>query len=504
MTRDLTLSLSWVQVCPRRHCSLGHSRAFRYGKRQNDQWSGFYIPHSLTRIWIPVTVSLPLLAHPSRMRAPSALQRHMIPRRAWLWVVVVVVLLLEEMGAAAAAATDSALTTTTTTTRRFARQGPVLTVRVPDPSSTAGAARSADATTGSNSNNILAALEPSVTYAIASQQPPLPHWLPALKSLSAGIGYQYQHFSSARPLQRVVHSRDQPESSNDAHQPTHRRRRRRRRWVTPAVPTALPLRPSWLETCAKWQFKALPNIVWQLQPRHDWSSTSANTEMATTSVVASATRGAQSLVTRWSRHHHQVDAAHHPRAESSSSSTTNPTSTAGGGWGLEAVRASLYWSLPLASLASIRITPQLSLNNERAKRGLLSCHVEAVTGGMGRTVATLALSTVKPTLSVQYQPDAYNWISPSIDLYTGHMQYQWIMALPNQSGSLHTTVDPATAITVTWTDHSRTGETSSGGSSSTGGGGGSTWVTDICIPLTGTSSLRNLAADIRVRRQFRF
>jgi hypothetical protein len=444
-----------------------------------------------------------LLAHPSKMRAPSALQRHMIPRRAWLWVVVVVVvLLLEEMGAAAAAAaaaTASATTTTTTTTRRFARQGPVLTVRVPDPSSTAGVAQSADAT--SNSNNILAALEPSVTYAIASQQPPLPHWLPALKSLSAGIGYQYQHFSSASPLQRVVHSRGQPESSNDAHQPTHRRRRR---WMTPAATAALPLRPSWLETCAKWQFKALPNIVWQLQPRHDWSSTSANTEMATTTVVASATRGAQSLVTRWSRHHNQVDAAHPPRAESSS--TTNPTSTAGGGgWGLEAVRASLYWSLPLASLASIRFTPQLSLNNERAQRGLVSCHVEAVTGGMGRTVATLALSTVKPTLSVQYQPDAYNWISPSIDLYTGHMQYQWITALPNQSGSLHTTVDPATAITVTWTDHSRTGETSSGSSSSsTGGGGGSTWVTDICIPLTGTSSLRNLAADIRVRRQFRF
>jgi hypothetical protein len=176
---------------------------------------------------------------------------------------------------------------------------------------------------------------------------------------------------------------------------------------------------------------------------------------------------------------------------------------------LDAVRASLYWSLPLASLASIRITPQFSFHNskERAQRGLLSCHVQAVTGGMGRTVATLALSTVKPTLSVQYQPDAYNWISPSIDLYTGHMQYQWIMALPNQSGSVHTTVDPATAITVTWTDHSRgpTDETSSGAGAGGGGGStGSTWVTDICIPLTETSSLRNLAADIQVRRQFRF
>jgi hypothetical protein len=445
------------------------------------------------------------------MRAPLGLQMHASAQSAWLLLVVVavsaVLSLQVVVGAAAAASASASATTTTTTTassstlstRRFARQGPVLTVTVPDPSFSG--TKSTDGGT-SNTNNILAALEPTVTYAIASQQPPLPLWLPALKSLSAGIGYQYQHVASR------VTRKHQPESNNDSQET----RRRRRRWMTPATATtaALPLRPSWLETCAKWQFQSvLPNVVWQVQPRHDWS-TSTSTE-ATTSVVASATRGAQSLYARWShRRRHPMDAEKSSSKTTPTSSSTTTTAAAtgnGAGWGLEAVRASLYWSLPLASLASIRITPQLSLrDSERTKRGLVSCQVEAVTGGMGRTVATLALSSVKPTLSVQYQPDAYNWIAPTIDLYTGHMQYQWILALPNQSGSLHTTVDPATAITVTWTDRSRShhADETASGSSGTGDGGSSTWVTDICIPLTGTSSLRNLAADIRVRRQFRF
>jgi type II secretory pathway pseudopilin PulG len=439
-----------------------------------------------------ITKDLLAHTHAQRMRVRAAVISLL------LQVVVVVV-------GAAAATTAAAATATSTTssTRRFARQGPVLTVTVPaDPSFSGTKSADLGTTTTTGNSNILGALEPTVTYAIASQQPPLPLWLPALKSLSAGIGYQYQHVSP-----RILARPNEPESNDNNSQDA---RRRRRRWMTPTTTAALPLRPSWLETCAKWQFQTvLPNVVWQVQPRHDWS-TSSSTE-STSSVVASATRGAQSLYARWSRRRHPMDFAEKSSSKTtptSSSTTTTAASTGDAGWGLEAVRASLYWSLPLASLASIRITPQLSLqksSSERAKRGLVSCQVEAVTGGMGRTVATLTLSSVKPTLSVQYQPDAYNWIAPTIDLFTGHMQYQWIMALPHQSGSVHTTVDPATAITVTWTDRSRSQQTDETTSSAgDGSGSSSTWVTDICIPLTGTSSLRNLAADIRVRRQFRF
>ena len=118
----------------------------------------------------------------------------------------------------------------------------------------------------------------------------------------------------------------------------------------------------------------------------------------------------------------------------------------------------------------------------------VSCQIEAVTGGKGRTVALLNLEYEKPTLAVQYQPDSRNWIRPVVDLYTGRMEYQWILALPG-GGSLHTNVDPSTAITLVWTDHSRAG---------------GTWVTDVRIPIPegGTTRLRHLTADVRVRRQF--
>ena len=84
-------------------------------------------------------------------------------------------------------------------------------------------------------------------------------------------------------------------------------------------------------------------------------------------------------------------------------------------------------------------------------------------------------------------------IAPEISLYNAKIVYQWNVAL--NSGSIRTKVDPTDSVYVTWTDHS-----ASGGGGSVGGG---KWVTDFRLPLVGTS-IRALAADVRVRRQFSF
>ena len=62
------------------------------------------------------------------------------------------------------------------------------------------------------------------------------------------------------------------------------------------------------------------------------------------------------------------------------------------------------------------------------------------------------------------------------------------MAL-GDSGSIKTSVDPTSAIQVTWTDRSMNGK----------------WVTDFRLPLSNSvNDGRPLATDIRVRRQFMF
>ena len=76
-------------------------------------------------------------------------------------------------------------------------------------------------------------------------------------------------------------------------------------------------------------------------------------------------------------------------------------------------------------------------------------------------------------------------ISPEISLKTGKIVYQWNVNL--ESGSIRTKVDPTKAIDVTWVDRSMNGK----------------WVTDFKLPLVGTT-LKALAADIRIRRQFSF
>lgn len=85
--------------------------------------------------------------------------------------------------------------------------------------------------------------------------------------------------------------------------------------------------------------------------------------------------------------------------------------------------------------------------------------------------------------------DLHNWqrniISPEISLHTAKIVYNWNIRL--ESGSIRTKVDPTEAIHVTWTDRSMNGR----------------WVTDCSLPLKGTS-LKALAASVRVRRQFTF
>jgi hypothetical protein len=78
-----------------------------------------------------------------------------------------------------------------------------------------------------------------------------------------------------------------------------------------------------------------------------------------------------------------------------------------------------------------------------------------------------------------------NTIAPEISLYDARILYQWNIAL--DSGSIRTKVDPTSDVCVTWTDRSMNGK----------------WVTDVRLPLTGTT-LSALAADVKVRRQFNF
>jgi hypothetical protein len=164
---------------------------------------------------------------------------------------------------------------------------------------------------------------------------------------------------------------------------------------------------------------------------------------------------------------------------------------------LEAVRGSFALNLPYVSVSQVRITPSLEMEgrpphqpHQLPQRGDWACQIEAITGGYGRTRAVLNLEWNAPTLSVIHQLDSRNTIAPTINLYNARIVYQWNCLL-GRSGmsSVRTRVDPTSAIDITWTDHSE--------------GGGGSWVTDVKLPLEATT-LQKLAADIRIRRQFRF
>ena len=222
--------------------------------------------------------------------------------------------------------------------------------------------------------------------------------------------------------------------------------------------------PSWIETTAKFDFPDLCQL--QVQPSHELSS-------STTNVLLQLSRGAHYA---WAKvlHHHND---HHTLR-------------------LGTAQASALVRLPLASLAAVRISPTWNSNNNNNnnnnsnvvaphhRRGEITCDVEAVTGGPGRTRAVLHLEYEHPTLAVQYQPTPRHLIRPVLDLFSGKMVYQWILAL-QKGGSLQVLVDPERDVTMQWNDPS---------SSNRG-----VWLTNVRVPLE-----QPWRVDVRVRRQFAF
>lgn len=146
---------------------------------------------------------------------------------------------------------------------------------------------------------------------------------------------------------------------------------------------------------------------------------------------------------------------------------------------IDAIQGSTVIHLPYTQVSSLRITPKIDSE--------FSCRVEATSGGMARTKTVLNLEYQNPTLAVVHQLDDRNTVAPEISLYDAKITYQWDLDL-GQGSSLRTKVDPLADIRITWTDQSVHG---------------GSWVTDMRLPLEGTT-VQALAADVRVRRQFRF
>lgn len=283
---------------------------------------------------------------------------------------------------------------------RFGTNGPVLTITLKDPQQGNDPPRWLD----------LSALRPTLLWGVSSQQPPLPNWLPSLRSLSATVGYQYKGEGS---IQQVL--------------------------------------PSSLEAVARF---SQPLGELQVQPSYEPKTGKKN-------LLVQISRGASYTLAKFNNRQKNL---------------------------LETFKASILFPLPYASVSSLRLTPALDRTRGRsAFKDAWSCTIEGITGGAARTKAVLQVNRENPTLAVVHALDDRNTISPEISLYTAKIVYQWNVNLGNGS-SLRTRVDPTSAIHVTWTD------------TSTGGG---LWVTDAKLPLEGTT-VQALAADVRVRRQFRF
>lgn len=152
----------------------------------------------------------------------------------------------------------------------------------------------------------------------------------------------------------------------------------------------------------------------------------------------------------------------------------------------ESVNTSALFYMPFATLSTLRLSPSLDLRQELMK-DRFALAIEAVTGGAGRTKAILNLRAKDPTLSMVYALSDNNVIAPEIHLKDAKILYQWSVKW-NNGATLHTRVDPTHSIDINWTDQS-----TSGGK----------WITDIRLPLEGTS-IRGLSAEVKVRRQFAF
>jgi len=149
---------------------------------------------------------------------------------------------------------------------------------------------------------------------------------------------------------------------------------------------------------------------------------------------------------------------------------------------LEAIKGNFMFQLPGSlPLTTIKVSPAINfLQNNHP-----SVTIEGMTSS-GRTKALLNFQRNRsPTLTVVHALDDKNIISPEISLYDAKIVYNWDVIM--QSGSIRTTVDPTEAIDIQWTDQSMDGK----------------WVTDINLPLKGTS-LKALTPNLKLRRQFSF
>ena len=137
--------------------------------------------------------------------------------------------------------------------------------------------------------------------------------------------------------------------------------------------------------------------------------------------------------------------------------------------------------LPFTALSSLTVTPTYNIASSIYPFSL------QMTGESGsKTSAVLSLNVEDPRLSLIHQLDERNVVAPEISLHTAKIMYNWTMQLP--SGILRAKVDPTTAIQVSWIDKAGSGR----------------WVTDFKLPLEGSHNGGQLAADIRVQRQFIF
>ncbi|KAI2493843.1 hypothetical protein MHU86_20682 [Fragilaria crotonensis] len=274
---------------------------------------------------------------------------------------------------------------------RFAISGPVLTITLKDPDAEGGGTPTKWAD--------LSALRPTAQWSVQSRDPPLPHWLPLLKSIRASLGYS--HAEGGLP------------STVDS----------------------------------EWRFAKDGYGDLDIQPSYHFK------QKRTTCIIQATKGNTASIIAKV---------------------------TFGGKRILEGIKGNFMLNLPSSiSVSALKVSPSFDFT-----RNTPSCTLEGITGS-GRTKAILNLQYEEPTLSVVHAIDERNVISPEISLHTAKIVYNWNIRL--ESGSIRTKVDPTEAIHVTWTDRSMNGR----------------WVTDCSLPLKGTS-LKALAAKVRVRRQFTF
>lgn len=294
---------------------------------------------------------------------------------------------------------------------RFVINGPLVTITLKDPDSSSS--------TEPQKWLDLNSLKPNAVWSLQSKAPPIPNWLPFLKSIRSSASYN---------------------------------------------PTENPFLPSHLDVTARFSSENLGDL--EIQP-------SFQPQLRRSSLVVQATRGnSANLLAKFSF---------------------------GGRRFLEYVKSSCLINMPFSSsVGAVKVEPSFDFVRSNPK-----CLIEAITSS-GRTKAVLNMQWQDPTLSVVHALDSRqvacchlyqlviltcfclrNTISPEISLHNAKIMYRWNMNL--DSGSINTVVDPTEAIHVKWTDRSMNGR----------------WVTDFSLPLRGTT-VKALAANVRVRRQFSF